>query len=102
MEENKMSNDFFTFTDEEGNEIEFELIGQCELKGNTYFAMIPAGSDDNGEFCEYNILKLTVEDGEEIYVTIDDDDEFDMVADYFDDLFSEEIDYDATEGDDTK
>lgn len=102
MEENKMSNDFFTFVDEEGNEIVFELIGQCELKGNTYFAMIPAGSDDNGEFCEYNILKLAVEDGEEIYVTIDDDDEFDMVADYFDDLFSEEIDYDATEGDTTK
>ena len=95
MEDNKMSNDFFTFVDEEGNEIVFELIGQCELKGNTYFAMIPAGSDDNGEFCEYNILKLAIEDGEEVYVTIDDDDEFDMVADYFDDLFSEEIDYDG-------
>ena len=80
----------------------FLSIGQCELKGNTYFAMIPAGSDDNGEFCEYNILKLAIEDGEEVYVTIDDDDEFDMVADYFDDLFSEEIDYDATEEDTTK
>ena len=102
MEDNKMSNDFFTFVDEEGNEIVFELIGQCELKGNTYFAMIPAGSDDNGEFCEYNILKLAIEDGEEVYVTIDDDDEFDMVADYLDDLFSEEIDYDATEEDTTK
>ena len=102
MEENKMSSDFFTFVDEEGNEIEFELIGQCELKGNTYFAMIPSGSDDSGEFCEYNILKLAMEDGEEVYVTIDDDDEFDMVADYFDDLFSEEIDYDATEDDTTK
>ena len=30
-------------------------------------------------------------------MTIDDDEEFDDVADYFDDLFSEEIDYDATE-----
>ncbi len=102
MEEKMMGNDFFTFVDEEGNEIVFELIGQCELKGNTYFAMIPAGSDDDGEFCEYNILKLAIEDGEEVYVTIDDDDEFDMVADYFDDHFSEEIDYDATEGDSTK
>ncbi len=102
MEENKMGNDFFTFIDEEGNEIEFELIGQCELNGNTYFAMIPAGSDDDGEFCEYNILKLAIEDGEEVYVSIDDDEEFDNVADYFDDLFSEEIDYDATEDDATK
>ena len=101
MDEN-MSNEYYTLTDEDGNEIEFELIGQCEFKGNTYFAMIPAGSDDNGEFCEYNILKLVMEDGEETFVTIDDDEEFDSVADYFDDLFSEEIDYDATENDSTK
>ena len=102
MDENMMSNDIFTFTDEENNEIKFELVGQCELKGNTYFAMIPVGSDNEGEFCEYNILKLTIEDGEEVYVTIDDDDEFDMVADYFDDFFMNEIDYDAAEDNDTK
>ena len=41
------------------------------------------------------ILKGVVENGEESLVSIDDDDEFDDVADYFDDLFSEEIDYDA-------
>ena len=102
MEENTMSNEFFTFVDEDGTEIEFELIGQCELKGNTYYAMIPVGSGDDGEFCEYTILKAAMEDGEEVFVTIDDDEEFDSVADYFDDLFSEEIDYDATENDSTK
>ena len=104
MEENTMSNEFFTFVDEDGNEVELELIGQCELKGNTYLAMIPVGSDDNdnGEFCEYTILKVVMEVGEETFVSIDDDEEFDSVADYFDDLFSEEIDYDATEGDNTK
>ena len=32
---------------------------------------------------------------EMILVTVDDDDEFDAVADYFDDLFESEIDYDA-------
>jgi hypothetical protein len=40
-----------------------------------------------------------MEDGEEVLVSIDDDDEFDNVADYFDDLFSQEIDYDAKEDD---
>ena len=44
---------------------------------------------------EYTILKSVMEDGEEMLVSIDDDDEFDDVADYFDDLFSSEIDYDA-------
>ena len=34
------------------------------------------------------------EDGEDVLVTIDDDDEFDDVADYFDDMLSDEADYD--------
>ena len=41
MEEKIFENDYFTLTDEDGNEIEFELIGRCELNGQQYFAMIP-------------------------------------------------------------
>ena len=98
MEDNNiMENDYFTLTDEEGNEIEFEMIAQCERDGEKYFAMIPVADDENndGDICEYIILKLAEEDGEEVLVTIDDDDELDDIADYFDDLFSQEIDYDA-------
>lgn len=96
MEDNTISNEYYTLTDEEGNELEFELIGQCELKGVKYYAMIPVEEDQNdSEFSEYTILKSVMEDGEEMLVSIDDDDEFDDVADYFDDLFSQEIDYDA-------
>ena len=83
-------------------EIEFEVIGQCELKGNTYVALVPVAPQNEEEAEQFVVLKLENDNGEEIYSTIDDDDEFDMVADYFDDLFSEEIDYDATEGDATK
>ena len=39
-------------------------------------------------------VERAVENGEEILATIDDDDELDDIADYFDDLFSQEIDYD--------
>ena len=102
MEENTMSNELYTLTDEEGNELEFEMIGQCEMNGVKYYAMIPADSDEDGEFYEYTILKSVIEDGEEMLVSIDDDEEFDNVADYFDDLFSEEIDYDASENDSAK
>ena len=88
--------EFFTLTDEDGNEIEFELIGTVEVEGVTYHAMIPA--DQEGEeqgFYEYVILKTEEdEDGEEMLVTIDDDAEFDKIADIFDDMFSEEIDLD--------
>jgi len=104
MEENKNNemmdeafgaDEYYTLTDEDGNELKFELIGKAELKGTQYFAFIPADEEQDGEFCEYTILKAVIEDGEEILVSIDDDDEFDDAADYFDDLFSEEIDYDA-------
>ena len=96
MEDNVMENAYFTLTDEDGNEIKFEAVGECERDGQRYFAVIPVEEDDNAdEACEYGILKLVVEDGEEFLVTIDDDDEFDDIADYFDDLFSSEVDYDA-------
>ena len=88
-----MSDELYTLTDEDGNELQFELIGKAELKGVQYFAFVPADGDSDGEFCEYTILKAVVENGEEILVSIDDDDEFEKVADYFDDEFSD-IDYD--------
>ncbi len=97
MDENMLGNEYYTLTDEDGNESEFELIGRCELKGCEYLALIPAETDgkETVEFSEYVILKAVKEDGEDVFVTIDDDDEFDMVADYFDDAFSQEIDYDG-------
>lgn len=82
-------------TDEDGKEIEFEIIGQYEKDSNTYFAMIPVEDDKKEtDILEYVILKLAVEDGEEFLITVDDDDECDKVAAYFDDLFTREIDYD--------
>ena len=82
-------------TDEDGSEIEFEIIEECNRNDNRYFAMIPADSEDtDDDVCEYVILKLAQEGDEEFFVTVDDDDELDDIADYFDDLFSQEIDYD--------
>ena len=97
----ELSDELYTLTDEDGNEYSFEMIGRCELNGTVYYAFAPAEeeSDDDG-FCEYTILKEIVSaDGEAEWVSIDDDDEFDAVADYFDDLFESEIDYDADEED---
>ena len=87
----------FTLTDEEGNEIEFELIGSGEVDGVMYYAMIPAeeAEDENRDTFEYVILKSEVdENGDESLFTIDDDEEFDRIADFFDDMFST-IDFDA-------
>ena len=94
-EEELAESEYFTLTDEDGNELEFEVIGQCERNGEQYFAMIPVeDEDEESDVCEYIVLKLAKEGDEEILVTVDDDDELDDVADYFDDLFSRELDYD--------
>ena len=95
MEEKNKEFDYYTLTDENGNESEYELIGTCEMNGNKYYALIPADTAEDAEFLEYVILKLEKEEnGEEYLVSVDDDDEFDDVADYFDDFLAEEIDYD--------
>lgn len=85
--------DVYTLTDEEGNEKQFELIGEAEIGDKTYYALTELDDENNQVGDEYVILRLEMEDGEEVLVSIDDDEEFDMVADFFDDQFSE-IDYD--------
>ena len=93
--QNEEEIDIITLTDEDGKEIDFEVIGDAEIDGVIYFAMTPAGAEANNEgIIEYVLLKLEKdEEGEEVYVTVDDEDEFDKVANFFDDLFDE--DYDA-------
>lgn len=97
MDEKELEGEFYTLTDEEGNEIQFEVIGSAEIKGSMYYAMVPTDDQpEDAEYCEYVILKAEKdESGEDILVTVDDDEEFDDVADYFDDMLSDEADYDV-------
>ena len=92
MADNMEKENIFTLTDEEGNESEFELLGELNVDDNVYLALIPLDGDED----EYVILKVEVdENGDELLVTIDDDDEFDNVADAFEDTFMGEIDLDG-------
>ncbi len=96
MNDQEFQSEFYTLTDEDGNEAEFEVIGSAEIDGTEYFAMVPSdGAKSDDGMIEYVLLKKEKdEDGEEMFVTIDDDDEFDRIADYFDDMFDSEEDYD--------
>ena len=82
----------YTLTDEEtGEEIDFQLIARATLDDVLYFALVPA---DDPECEEYYILRVT-EDGEDVLLeSIEDDDEFERVEEYFNDLLFNEIDYD--------
>ncbi|MBQ9468334.1 MAG: DUF1292 domain-containing protein [Clostridia bacterium] len=90
-------NGTYVLTDEDGKESEFEFIGKGEVDGKTYVALIPL--EDNDEGC-YVVLRLDKdENGEDVCVSIDDDDEFDRVAAYFDEKLIPEFDHDEDPGD---
>lgn len=81
----------YTLTDEDtGEEIDFELIAEATLDDVLYYALVPVDEESD----EYVILRV-IEDGEDLVLeSIDDDDEFEKVEEYFNDLLFGEVDYD--------
>ena len=78
--------DFITITDEDGNDIELELVDVLEHNGQTYMAFFPTveeDSDEEGEEYGLVILKSIMENGEEMLSTLDSDEELDEVYDLF-------------------
>ena len=95
-------NTYVVLTDEEGNEKEFEHIDTVGYNGETYMAFIPAGIEV-GEEAEVVILKVTEDDGEEILLSVDDDEEadrvFELVMNDVDAMFDDAEEDDPTDGD---
>ncbi len=82
---------FLTLTDEQsGEEHEFELFARATINDKDYYALVP--TDENND--EYVILRGRKEGEEVFFESIDDDDEFEVVEDYFNDLLFNEVDYD--------
>lgn len=77
-----------TLTDDDGNDIELEYVDALERNGTTYMAFFPVIEEDEegkeGEE-EYGlvILKSEMENGEEILVMIEDEDELNTVYEKF-------------------
>ena len=78
--------DIVTLSDDDGKEYTFEVIDAIESDEGRYLAMLPVFDDpqkmleDSGELV---IVKVGEEDGEEYYYEIEDDDEYETVADAF-------------------
>ena len=88
MAENIFEENIVPLIDEDGNEVKFEIIADTEYEGATYIALIPV--DEESE--EYFILKaVTSEDDPddlEDLIEIEDDGEFQKVADIFDEILN--------------
>ncbi len=80
--------DLITLSDDEGNEYTFEVLDAIETDEGRYLALLPQYEDpqkmleDSGELV---IVKSIEENGEEFFAEIENDDEYETVADAFED-----------------
>lgn len=76
-----------TLTDEEGKETEFDVITKLDIEDKEYVVVVP--KDEQVD--EAIALRIDNNDnGEEVLVPVEEDKEFNMVAEAYESLFSEE------------
>ena len=74
--------------DEEGNEIEFDVITKLDIEDKEYVIVAPSGEED------IDAVALRVDkdaEGNDILVTVEDDAEFKMISQAYDAVFSENL-----------
>jgi uncharacterized protein YrzB (UPF0473 family) len=86
--------DIVILVDENGDEVEFEHIDTIEMNDNEYVVLAPLEEEDAEEQDEEEVIILKIEhneDGEDSFVTIEDDDELDEVFNEFQSRMEEEF-----------
>ena len=92
--------DFITLVDEEGKEHDFEIEAILEVDENKYAVLVPM-DEEYADANEAVIMRFALdEDGEEVLCDIENDEEWDKVADAYDDIVDELEDVDYEEEDD--
>jgi len=91
---NEIEDTIIETVDENGDVVKFELLDVIELDGQEYGLLFPlyedgedAGGDD--EEAEAIVMRLTKEDDSYVFERIDDDAEFNKVAQYIDSIREE-------------
>ncbi len=86
----EFGNDIVTITDDEGNEYVLEHLHTLEHKGCFYMAFVPTDMDEDDEDYGLIILKVIVENGEEILGSVDDPDELEEIYELFESVLFDE------------
>ena len=70
--------------DDDGTEFELEVLDTMDYKGQTFVAFLPADMDENDPDYGIVILRSVLdENGDELFESIDDDDELQDVYEHF-------------------
>lgn len=86
----EFGSDFITVTDDEGNSFELELLDTLELEDETYSAFLPADMDEDDPDYGIIILKVVEENGEELFGSVDDEEELQRVYERFMEILFED------------
>ena len=87
----EFGSDYISITDDEGNSFELEHLCSMDYENETYMLFLPADMEEDDPDYGYIILKVIVENGEEIFGSVDDEDELNAVYDAFmEKLFADE------------
>ena len=85
-------NDLVTVVDDEGNQHQFEVLAAIETDTGRYVALVPVYDnpadliEDHGELV---ILTVKEENGEDLLLPIEDDDEFEEIAEIFEERLAD-------------
>lgn len=74
--------------DESGNKVNFELLDVITVDDIEYAILLPEGNEDDEE-SELLIMRLKKDADEYMFETIEDDDEFNKVAAYIEEIEDE-------------
>ncbi len=77
---------YVTLTDEEGIDVEFEVVTKLDIEEVEYFIVIPKDEDVE----EAIALKLVYEDGEELFIPVEEENELMMVSEAYEMLCEDE------------
>ena len=79
----EFGSDFITIIDDDGQEFELEVLDSMDYNGQTYVAFLPANMKEDDPDYGMVILRSVIENGEELFESIDDDDELNDVYEHF-------------------
>lgn len=96
----EFGSDFITIVDDDGQEFELEVIESMDYNGKTYMSFLPADLKEDDP--DYGFILLRVvedENGDEIFESIDDEDELQDVYERFMILLYDDEDEEDPEAD---
>ena len=84
MSDTRNDGDLITIIDDDGQEFELEYVDEIDYNGSTYVAFLPVDiAEDDPDYGLVILRSILDENGEELFESVDDDDELDDVYNKF-------------------